>query len=511
MDLVKVVAVICATLLPAAAHARSCEPVPGALVVATDGDDGAAGTLAAPLRTVAAAIRRAPPGGTVTVRGGIYRESLPDLTKPLTLSAHACELARLRGSVVVTDWRRDGDGWSAPWPHTFCTDCVDPRNIDPARPHAGLPDQTFVDDVPLVQVAAPADLKPGTFAVADGRLFVGSDPAGTVIEAVRHERALRLLKGSEGSRVAGLTFERYAPTAQPGLGGMVIGDADQLLFENNRFLFSSIKGLSIYGQEATVRGNTFADNGMMGLEAWRADGLLVSRNRFERNNREGFVVTGTVSEAAGAKIVESDTVHVADNRFESNAATGLWLDISVTRANVVRNVARGNARHGVFVELSHDVVVASNRIADNRTSGIAIADSSEVAVWNNAFAANGVAVLVQDDGRVNTDARTLARGATWTSRGHAIHDNAITGPGLALWVRDYAERLRPGEMVRSFSGNRVSEVVPFAEWWDGGKRVFETLAAFRAATGLGGGTAPDVPANVLLALGVEVLEPRNTE
>ncbi|MFM2356680.1 MAG: hypothetical protein RLZZ528_2416, partial [Pseudomonadota bacterium] len=48
------------------------------VVVSPDGDDGAAGTLAAPLRTVGAGVARlaAAGSGILALRGGTYRESV---------------------------------------------------------------------------------------------------------------------------------------------------------------------------------------------------------------------------------------------------------------------------------------------------------------------------------------------------------------------------------------------------------------------------------------------------
>ncbi|HSI06782.1 MAG TPA: right-handed parallel beta-helix repeat-containing protein, partial [Myxococcota bacterium] len=43
------------------------------LYVAPDGDDGASGAMDAPLASLAAALARVPPAGTVVMRGGVYR------------------------------------------------------------------------------------------------------------------------------------------------------------------------------------------------------------------------------------------------------------------------------------------------------------------------------------------------------------------------------------------------------------------------------------------------------
>ena len=51
-------------------------PIPSAAIfVSPVGNDANAGTLAAPLRTIAMALSKVPTGGTVVIRGGVYHES----------------------------------------------------------------------------------------------------------------------------------------------------------------------------------------------------------------------------------------------------------------------------------------------------------------------------------------------------------------------------------------------------------------------------------------------------
>ena len=161
---------------------------------------------------------------------------------------------------------------------------------------------------------------------------------------------MNIWQGGRGSIIRGLGFAHYSPLAEPGLGGTVKANADNLIFENNTFAWSAVKGLVVFAENAVVRGNTFIYNGMMGLGAWQATGLAITNNRFAFNNQERFVQTGTVSEAAGAKLTSSQNLNVTDNLFEGNLATGLWLDINITDAVVTRNIFRNNLRHGIHYE-----------------------------------------------------------------------------------------------------------------------------------------------------------------
>ncbi len=93
------------------------------VVDAAKGDDGNAGTQAAPLRTAQVAINRATPGTTVALRGGTYFERLiiaarGSSEKPLTLRSWPGETAIIDGGwpefsqSPETAWQPVGDGAS---------------------------------------------------------------------------------------------------------------------------------------------------------------------------------------------------------------------------------------------------------------------------------------------------------------------------------------------------------------------------------------------------------------
>ncbi|WP_345761319.1 hypothetical protein [Diaminobutyricibacter sp. McL0608] len=69
------------------------------IVVAANGSDSAAGTLASPLATIQAAVKRLPAGGTVDIRGGRYYQKI-DLTgvNQITVEAYHHEHVILDGS-----------------------------------------------------------------------------------------------------------------------------------------------------------------------------------------------------------------------------------------------------------------------------------------------------------------------------------------------------------------------------------------------------------------------------
>jgi hypothetical protein len=177
-------------------------PVPsGAVYVSTSGTDTADGSVSAPLRTVEAAVQRAPTGGTVVLRAGVYREGGIRIDKRVTLQSAPHEQVWISGSDVISKWLKDGTAWRArDWTSPFCQDCYPAGAIDRAHPLAGLPDQVFIDGVPLRRVGARRAVTRGTFFVdpATKALYLGDDPEPAMVEVSARWLALQTGSGGRG-------------------------------------------------------------------------------------------------------------------------------------------------------------------------------------------------------------------------------------------------------------------------------------------------------------------------
>jgi len=80
-------------------------------------DDPAWGYPAVPLASLAKACAVAEPGGTIVLRGGVYREPLRPRSGGLTIRAMPGEQVILSGADLIAGWERDAVGaWSAPLP-----------------------------------------------------------------------------------------------------------------------------------------------------------------------------------------------------------------------------------------------------------------------------------------------------------------------------------------------------------------------------------------------------------
>jgi len=94
--------------------------------VATNGNDTAPGTKAAPLRTIQRAADLAQPGDTITVHQGIYRERINPPRggtaekSRITYQAAPGEKVEIKGSEAVRGWEKVKEGvWKATLPNSF--------------------------------------------------------------------------------------------------------------------------------------------------------------------------------------------------------------------------------------------------------------------------------------------------------------------------------------------------------------------------------------------------------
>ncbi len=478
--------------------ASTAYPVPdGAVFVAANGADKAAGTLASPLATLAAAIARAPAGGTVVLRAGTYRQTVPaDVTKRITIQPYPGEKVWFKGTVVVTGWRKVGDTWQhANWTRSFCHTCYTRDIVDPNHPYAGWPDMAFLNNSQLRQVGSTADVVAGTFYVdqTGHTLILGDNPTGKTVEATAFDRLLQFDPGAAGSVLRGIGVEEYASNQDYGNhGAMVVDNAPGVTLEADTFALSASSGAAVFQPGSTVTGSAMVDNGLVGLVANRADGLRLTKNTFSGNNQQHFALSGDAIGAAGAKVTRTRSPYVADNYFTDNIGTGWWCDLGCTNATVVRNVATGNQVHGLFYEVSSTALIASNVVADNAGDGIKLSSVDHVRVYDNTFADNGTALGIYNDPRVPaSDPYSQQLGLSWLTTGTVLVNNYYADADAddpIIVSADYRSTPHGGAFVTTSDGNayqRPSSTSPLLSWVTAPGRTadYADLAAFRAGTG----------------------------
>ncbi|MFI6299915.1 LamG-like jellyroll fold domain-containing protein [Nonomuraea sp. NPDC050790] len=519
-----------ATAAPPGASTTSY-PIPAdAIFVAPTGNDADAGTQAAPLRTAAAAVAKAGAGKMTTIvfRAGEYRERLGYVAAPVTLQPYPGEQVWFKGSSVVEtgQWVADGAAWRLDaWnPASVCRasapaydECMNPLHFNDDNPVGGDPQMVFVDGEPLRQVATREEVRAGTF-FHDGpadKTYIGADPAGRRVEVTARKSGMHFFAGADGSVVRGLGFAHYGSsqnqTKEP---AAVIAQAKGMVFENNTIIHNAATGLLVNADDIRVSGNAITDNGYLGIQAHRAANLVVERNRVSRNNTEqlGYSVGYNLS-GAGMLATRVHNAVVRDNVFEGNQGNGLWCDLSCHKLTAVRNLIRGNSRHGLHYKVSGEALLASNVLAGNGVTGLSVLGSNKVRIINNTSVGNGQAIAVQEDARPTcpgddddcpTDAER-ALGITWDTADTTLMNNVIAADaGTAPLVNTTDNNT--GESGRRVGGDGM---IPAAQMHHNGysrevagtpgtlvqwSRVtgsslhFASLAEFQAATGRDAGS-----------------------
>jgi parallel beta-helix repeat protein len=358
----------------------------GAKFVSPQGNDGNDGSEGRPWRTLGAAVQKSGAGTTIVLRGGTYRENVQVYRKALHIQSYPGEAVWLSGSDVVGGWVSDGGDWRRDnWTPSFQRTNVGQGPIDSTAPLAGWPEQAFLDGRQLRQVASRGEVVPGTFLVDDAanRVYLGDDPTGRRVELSARPTGL-YFNGADDSSLRGIGVRHYAtPLSQV---AAVRAFGNRITFENVVIEQNAAAGVSIHGSNGVIRNSTFRENGQQGANGNNADGLLVERSYFERNNSERFDPTQV---GAGVKVTRSRNMRFTANHLISNYGKGIWCDQSSYNFTITSNLARANTRHGIHVELSAKIVIADNALVDNGDRGVAVMESNDVEVWNNTLLRNG--------------------------------------------------------------------------------------------------------------------------
>lgn len=394
--------------------------------------------------TVLEAYNKTPTGGTIVLAGGTYRGAGNvgwKITKPVTIMAEPGTTPVVSGTVTIPSstgwwwtgtttaggqkvWARGGfytSGGNTDWGAVAWARFPDVEHsewIHAGREAAGAFEQLAVGGSPVGQVVAtaPAGVTDNSFAFAPGdgaddTVYLArlADPTGTELEWAQHRKAFTITSNASNTRIIGITFDRFASgehdpdnTGSYAAGTIVHVDGVQLI--DVTITNSSGRGLFIGGASNTNRAkNTLLRrvsvdaNGATGVDAHRTENLRIESSRITQNNASGFnwESAGAYSIHAGIKITRSAGLVMRFNTVGWNQAQGIWFDLYCDNALVVGNHIKGNHGSGVFVEISQDIHVVDNVIAENgvatgpnedpHRAGVVIGGSRSVYVQRNTF------------------------------------------------------------------------------------------------------------------------------
>lgn len=385
--------------------------------VAPDGRAEASGVALAEPTTLESAVARVVTGDAIVLRGGTYRTGGLKLNQGVTLQPYLDEQPVLKGTRVAAQWESLGHGvWRTRWATHF-----------PAKPmgwwqrdregmqtplHRFNADMVFIDGEPLASAGWEGEVGAKAFYVDydRGYVYIGTDPAGRLVEITAHDIALhrpsRAVNGKPSDRkgftLRGLTFTQYAyraidiegkkpsaliseeptddpvgPSPESEHGKEVVGT----VLENVTISHCSRVAGYFRGDRLVIRNSLISDTGTEGIYVIGSSDVLLERNLIRRNNVHGL--TGYFP--AAVKIFnQSNRVVVRDNLVvEQPNSNGVWYDVGNVDGVFVNNHVEG-AQAGLFFEISKGITVAGNVFVDNQ-QGVRILNSSGAKVLHNSF------------------------------------------------------------------------------------------------------------------------------
>lgn len=443
----------------------------------SESNDTNPGTYAAPLRTIAQAMKTLRPGDDVIIGPGVYRESI--MVPALAATAYTTAIRAttpgatiVKGSDEVKNWTQlSADVWYVAWP-------------------GSEPEQVYRQGKSLIQIAGTVfggypldpknslnnqgDIWPGrvagdknslpvdgfTYAAAEKRIYVRlSKPpaAGEALEVSTRPYVLNALSAIN-LVVDGLVFE-HSNTSLTQRHGAVSVTGRQNTIRNVVVRQMDAWCVQIEGDDSALLDSTIERCGQAGIGAYGAR-VTVSGNTVTANNTRGFNKNW---EAGGMKLTGNPALtdsFVTNNVVTHNTGDGIWFDWTPRRVTVSGNVTAYNTGHGIHYEASQAGKIIGNTSYGNGQLGIYLVESSNSVVsGNSAFGNTLQGIAIVNGTRSASNPSLLPYG------------NSVTGNSIA-WNDSRGNRIQfllPGLQFANTSDRNVSQatdVTPrYAQGW----------------------------------------------
>jgi Right handed beta helix region len=372
-------------------------------------------------QSLQAMIDAAPPGSTVDVPACLYRETAT-IRKPLTVAAQSG--AEIRGSDIWTGWAQVGGVWVSDQalPRLPTADNRDKRCGEPTL-RCLLPEQVFVDGVPLYPLGVDGAPGSGQFALDRSRhVILADDPSGHVIEVSTRTRWL--VTAADNVTIQGFIMRHAANDAQT---GAVANDGfSNWTLQDNALADAHGANVGIgYGTNIKVLRNEISGAGNLGLAGYGLNNSLIQGNHLHHNGNDLFNRNWSMG---GLKMSEVDTVVVDANESDHNGS-GFWCDGGCHNVTFSANRPHDNPLGGIIFEISDGGVFHDNVAWNNGWgpvgwvwgAGIVVSSSANTDIFNNVMAWNAAGISIVDQDRPKPS----------PPFNHYVHDNTIIRTQLA--------------------------------------------------------------------------------
>ena len=334
------------------------------------------GTQELPWKTILKSAGTMVAGDTVYVKNGTYRECIRPKNsglpgKPITYAAFKGHAPVIKGSDVVTGWKRHKgavwmkEGWGVPKKNWRWVDRAKAKTQEAFwkdAPLAGAKKLTWTDRYDT--------LRPGKlFADLDAHvLYVwlqdGSDPNTHTMEVATRAFLWRNhwdKKAKEYLVVRGFRM-RHTSTLAVTNWSAVIMNGNHNRFEDCIVSWVDHNGFGASGNHITVKNCTFAYCGLRGLGGGHGRYHLYENCRILHNNLDNYNPGGA---GAGTKFMYLSDSIIRNVEAAYNCGPGLWLDHANFRNTVENCRCHDNQGPGIFIEVSFDNTVRNNICYNN--------------------------------------------------------------------------------------------------------------------------------------------------
>jgi parallel beta-helix repeat protein len=368
--------------------------------VAPTGNDGNAGSIAAPFRTISRGVSKAVAGDTVYVRGGTYREDVEMSTggsagNPIRVLAYAGEIPLVKGSDVVTGWVKHNGaiwkktGWQSNSQQVFVDfDAAPGKSLQ----QIGMPASHYTSwEYPSPVGSNVNTMIAGSFYYekASATLYVwlkdGSDPNSHAMEVSTRRRVFFMSRPYV--QLKGFAF-RHSNTSAFAQQGAAVELSSHSSIEDCDIEYMDFAGLGLgYQQDgASAIHCNVSNNGNTGVNAVSATNFVVSGMKLNNNNSRNF---NTLWHAGGFKAATDSYGTVRDSEISFNNGSGVWFDFCDTgKPIVIRNNYihdNGPKEAAVFFEVSANGLITNNVISRNQRRGVYVSASRNTQVVNNTI------------------------------------------------------------------------------------------------------------------------------
>ena len=376
-------------------------------VDAQSGSDSNSGSSSSPLKTIQAAVNKANTnnqksiGTKIVVNAGVYRETVnidpvSGLTSaPLTLEAASNGAAIISASDALSGWSPDpqySGAFVTNWTPTQST-CALPSGWPAVQPIALHTEMTFVNGIPMTQVLAGSDLKPGTFFVntTDGTLHLfppaGVDPSSAVIEAASRVKTISVVSRTN-IVLRGLVFEHAASCINN--SGATVTSSTNVLIDSIQANSNNFAGLGIFSStNVTVQNSTGSYNGGIGFQASKDQATLFTNNETDYNNWRGAQAAFYNWAMGGTKLFQMRTTTVQNHASYNNQAQGLWFDTDNQKVTINNATLVGSYNAALQLERNEGPILLENSHLCSSGVGVNVLTTEGLAVNNNVFYNNG--------------------------------------------------------------------------------------------------------------------------